>query len=148
MQLILKDQIKLIDVRAPIEFKEGALPYSINLPILLDDEREIRTILEWIGFNAALQRGRISNESFQDYIDIQSLKEKGITEISDSFQMRRPAAQRMVFGQHRIKKLKVMIHWCKYFRRVNAKPSINVLDQAQFITDLDTVSRRKEIRNV
>ena len=41
MQLILKDQIKLIDVRAPIEFKEGALPYSINLPILLDDEREI-----------------------------------------------------------------------------------------------------------
>ena len=41
MQSILKNQIKLIDVRAPIEFKEGALPHSVNLPILFDDEREI-----------------------------------------------------------------------------------------------------------
>tara|TARA_B110000438_G_scaffold184809_1_gene176520 strand:- start:5961 stop:6998 length:1038 start_codon:yes stop_codon:yes gene_type:complete len=41
LQSILKNQTKLIDVRAPIEFKEGALPYSINLPILFDDEREI-----------------------------------------------------------------------------------------------------------
>ena len=41
MQSILKNQIKLIDVRAPIEFKEGALPHSVNLPILFDDEREM-----------------------------------------------------------------------------------------------------------
>ena len=39
MHLLLKNKTKLIDVRAPIEFKDGALPDSINLPILLDDER-------------------------------------------------------------------------------------------------------------
>ena len=53
---------------------------------LLGDEREVRTILEWVGFSTALQRERIATESFQDYVDIQSLKEKDITEISDSFQ--------------------------------------------------------------
>jgi tRNA 2-selenouridine synthase len=39
MHLLLKNKTKLIDVRAPIEFKDGALPDSVNLPILLDDER-------------------------------------------------------------------------------------------------------------
>ena len=37
---------------------------------LVDDPRDVRTILEWIGFNTALERERISDESFQDYIDI------------------------------------------------------------------------------
>ena len=36
---LLEKQIPLIDVRAPIEFKKGSLPTSVNLPILLDDER-------------------------------------------------------------------------------------------------------------
>ena len=95
-----------------------------------------------------MQRERIATESFQDYVDIQSLKEKDITEISDSFQKRNPAPQRIVFGQRRIRKLKAMIHWSKDFRRINAQPSIGVLDQAQFLTDLDTASRREEIRKV
>ena len=37
---LLQKQTPLIDVRSPIEYKKGALPNSINLPILLDDERE------------------------------------------------------------------------------------------------------------
>ena len=36
---LLEKQTPLIDVRAPIEFKKGSLPTSVNLPILLDDER-------------------------------------------------------------------------------------------------------------
>ena len=36
---LLEKQTPLIDVRAPIEFKKGSLPGSVNLPILLDDER-------------------------------------------------------------------------------------------------------------
>lgn len=31
----------LIDVRAPVEFKEGAIPNSINLPIMNDEERRL-----------------------------------------------------------------------------------------------------------
>jgi tRNA 2-selenouridine synthase len=30
-----------IDVRAPIEFNKGAFPYSINLPLLMDEERHL-----------------------------------------------------------------------------------------------------------
>jgi len=37
-QLFL-DDVPLIDVRAPIEFKEGAFPCSTNLPLMTDDER-------------------------------------------------------------------------------------------------------------
>ena len=36
---LLEKQTPLIDVRAPIEFKKGSLPRSVNLPILFDDER-------------------------------------------------------------------------------------------------------------
>lgn len=31
----------LIDVRAPVEFREGSIPYSVNLPILTDEERHL-----------------------------------------------------------------------------------------------------------
>ena len=36
---LLHKQTPLMDVRAPIEFKKGSLPRSVNLPILFDDER-------------------------------------------------------------------------------------------------------------
>lgn len=32
-------QRPLIDLRAPIEFAEGAFPRAINLPLMSDDER-------------------------------------------------------------------------------------------------------------
>lgn len=37
-QIFLGD-VPLIDVRAPIEFKEGAFPCSTSLPLMTDDER-------------------------------------------------------------------------------------------------------------
>ena len=37
---LLEKEIPYIDVRAPIEFAQGALPTSKNLPILIDKERE------------------------------------------------------------------------------------------------------------
>ena len=36
---ILRDNIPILDVRAPIEFERGHLPNSVNLPILTNDER-------------------------------------------------------------------------------------------------------------
>jgi tRNA 2-selenouridine synthase len=36
---LLLDDISMIDVRAPVEFVNGALPSSINLPLMSDDER-------------------------------------------------------------------------------------------------------------
>ena len=115
---------------------------------LLSEEREIRTILEWSGFTLAVQREHIATESFQNYTEIKSLGEKDVTEISDSFTKRTPAAHRVVSGKRRIKKLKSLVHWSKDFCRINATPSIDGLDQGQFLTDLDIAARREEIRKV
>jgi|TARA_B110000238_G_C16105077_1_gene430051 tRNA 2-selenouridine synthase len=38
---ILLSSPGLLDVRAPIEFNQGAFPYAINLPLLNDDERHL-----------------------------------------------------------------------------------------------------------
>ena len=38
---LLQKQTPFIDLRAPIEYLKGSLPTSTNLPILLDDEREL-----------------------------------------------------------------------------------------------------------
>ncbi|MFN8943812.1 MAG: tRNA 2-selenouridine(34) synthase MnmH [Pseudobdellovibrionaceae bacterium] len=48
----------VVDVRAPVEFAEGNIPGSINLPILNDDERhEIGICYKNLGSAAAIARG-------------------------------------------------------------------------------------------
>ncbi|MGL5698036.1 MAG: tRNA 2-selenouridine(34) synthase MnmH [Kluyvera sp.] len=37
---ILRAETPIIDVRAPIEFAQGAMPAAVNLPLMTDDERE------------------------------------------------------------------------------------------------------------
>ena len=37
---LFKNQASFLDVRAPIEFEQGSIPRSINLPLLTDDQRE------------------------------------------------------------------------------------------------------------
>lgn len=39
-QRLFLDDVPLIDVRAPAEFRQGAFPSAINLPLMLDSERE------------------------------------------------------------------------------------------------------------
>lgn len=38
---LFKERKPLIDVRAPVEFLEGMIPHSVNLPILEDEERKL-----------------------------------------------------------------------------------------------------------
>lgn len=38
---LFKDDVPLIDVRAPVEFKAGHFPSSVNLPLLNDEERRL-----------------------------------------------------------------------------------------------------------
>ena len=55
--LFLQD-CPMIDVRAPIEFEQGAFPMATNLPILNDDEREqVGTCYKQRGADAAEQLG-------------------------------------------------------------------------------------------
>lgn len=49
----------LIDVRAPVEFAQGALPGAINLPLMDDDERaQVGTCYRHNGGDAALRLGQ------------------------------------------------------------------------------------------
>lgn len=41
LEELFSDEVTLIDVRAPIEFNQGAFPNSLNLPILSDDQRHL-----------------------------------------------------------------------------------------------------------
>lgn len=48
----------IIDVRAPVEFNEGALPGAINLPIMNDEERaQVGTTYKKLGQEAAIKLG-------------------------------------------------------------------------------------------
>ena len=116
--------------------RENALP---------DEEQNVRNTLEWIGFQHAIQRERITAESFVTFGDVQMLEESEIESLSSSFSKRTPAAQRIQFGQRRIKKLKALIHWAKDFRRCSLPVTIDGLDLNSFNAALDVAGRRQEI---
>lgn len=51
-------QTPFLDVRAPVEFRQGSVPGAVNIPILTDSERhEIGTIYKQLGQAAAIARG-------------------------------------------------------------------------------------------
>ena len=55
---ILASDTPLIDVRAPIEFAQGAMPAAFNLPLMNDDERAaVGTCYKRQGPDAALALG-------------------------------------------------------------------------------------------
>ncbi|MGF1529406.1 MAG: tRNA 2-selenouridine(34) synthase MnmH [Candidatus Competibacterales bacterium] len=57
LQLFLADR-PLLDVRAPVEFAQGAFPTAVNLPLLTDDERRrVGTCYKRHGRQAAIDLG-------------------------------------------------------------------------------------------
>lgn len=55
---ILRDAPPAIDVRAPAEFEQGALPNAVNLPLLDDAERAaVGTVYRRQGRDAAIEKG-------------------------------------------------------------------------------------------
>lgn len=55
---ILREDTPLIDVRAPVEFQQGAMPGALNLPLMNDDERAaVGTCYKREGADAALRLG-------------------------------------------------------------------------------------------
>lgn len=55
---VIINRTPIIDVRAPVEFNEGALPESVNLPIMMNEERaQVGTCYKKFGREAAIQLG-------------------------------------------------------------------------------------------
>ena len=58
LQKLFLEETPLIDVRAPIEFSEGIIPFSVNLPIMNNDERaKVGTEYKLHGQDAAIKLG-------------------------------------------------------------------------------------------
>ncbi|MCS2166973.1 tRNA 2-selenouridine(34) synthase MnmH [Scandinavium manionii] len=69
---ILAGNTPIIDVRAPIEFQQGAMPTGINLPLMNDDERAaVGTCYKRHGADAALKLGHalVAGEKRQQRLD-------------------------------------------------------------------------------
>ncbi|RPH29697.1 tRNA 2-selenouridine(34) synthase MnmH [Buttiauxella warmboldiae] len=55
---LLRADLPLIDVRAPVEFSQGAMPAALNLPLMTDDERAaVGTCYKQRGQQAAIELG-------------------------------------------------------------------------------------------
>ena len=55
---LLLDDTPMIDVRAPIEFASGALPFAANLPLMADEERhQVGICYKEQGQQAAIELG-------------------------------------------------------------------------------------------
>lgn len=72
LQRLFLNRTPLIDVRAPKEFLEGAIPYSMNLPIMNDEERaQVGTCYKLHGQEAAIKLGHelVSGKVKEDRIE-------------------------------------------------------------------------------
>ena len=101
--------------------------------------------MDWIGFSA-VHRTRICTEAFQTLKDLETITEKDITSLSDSFSKRTPAAQRIIFGQRKTKSLQALLHWVKDFRRTDETPTIAGLNEITFKALISVAARREEVR--
>jgi tRNA 2-selenouridine synthase len=69
---ILRAGTPIIDVRAPVEFQQGAVPAGVNLPLMNDDERAaVGTCYKRHGADAALKLGHtlVAGEKRQQRLD-------------------------------------------------------------------------------
>ena len=107
---------------------------------------QLREILDWIGFSQNADRTSIIQGAFEEYTDIQSLNEKDITELSDSFSRRTATNGRIDFGIRRTKRLKFMMHWVQDFYRVSTTPSTDGLDQVKFLAAITIAGQRSDVR--
>lgn len=74
LKKLILDEVPLIDVRAPVEFLEGALPRAVNIPILNNEERaKIGTTYKQQGSETAvalgykLISGAVKDQRLQDW---------------------------------------------------------------------------------
>lgn len=79
-------------------------------------------VLEAIGFDTAVQRGRIREAGLNDFDDFRYLVEKDIREMASEFGKRTAAQGHIFFGLGRTKKLTGVMHWVQDCYRTGDTP--------------------------
>ena len=82
------------------------------------------------------------------YADMQTLKEKDITDLSNSFGRRTEKNGKIDFGIRRTKKPKFMLHWAQDFARISKVPTIIGLTESQFLVEISTAGERADVRKL
>ena len=70
------------------------------------------------------------------------LEESKIMALASSFRKRTPAAQRLLFGQRRVKTMRALIHWAKDFRCCSLSVTIDGLNLTTFNAAIEESARR------
>ena len=106
---------------------------------------KMKDILEWIGSTNQSNRTSIIGNAFSTYTDIQTLAEKDITELSESFSG--PTAQNyhIKFGICRTKQLKHTVHWVQDFYRVSIISTTDGLKEADFLSALTVTGKWADV---
>lgn len=99
----------------------------------------------WIGFDDDNQLVEIV-ANIGTMIEVASLTEKDISDLSDSYAKRSQQNGRIIFGLQRTKRLKAFIHWVQDFRRINKAPSLDGLDEDSFRAALIVAADRATVR--
>ena len=106
--------------------------------------------LQWIGFDNEATRERLCIEGFDSFSELQSMREKDIRDLAESYGRRTVADGRFIFGVRRVRYLIGMIHWVQDFMRISGIPSLDEFngEAATFREALDIASNRAEVRRV
>ena len=118
---------------------------AVAAPDAIAEDDQIKQILRWIGFSEA-QTNNLFDDSISDYNDLMAADESDISQISKDYSNRTVADGRINFGNKRIKRLKSLLNWTQDHRRVSKQPSVEGMNQNDFLAELDRSSERARIR--
>ena len=113
-------------------------------PDVVNENYQIRKILRWISFTEA-QTNNLFDDSISSYNDLLAEDESDIAQISKDYSGRTVTDGRINFGNKRIKRLKSLLHWFQYYRRIYQSPNIGGVNQNDFLKDLDKSLSRARI---
>ena len=124
------------------------IPLVVNVPLPVNpppvqEIDQIDQILEWIGFTDLAHRGRIIEDAFTTYADVQAMNEKDVTELSASFSRRTTTNGKIDFGIRRTKKLMQLLHWVQDAARTSYAPSITGYTQASLLRAFSIAGERE-----
>ena len=111
------------------------------------EDDQIKPVLHWIGFTNNNQKNNIFNDSINSFSDLYSFSTSDIGDMAKDYANRHTNNGRMHFGIRHIKKLKAFMFWVQDFRRIDKAPTIEGMNEPDFLKELDQALEQAKIRN-
>ena len=112
----------------------------------INEPDQIKQVQHWIEFTDNTQKNNIYEDSINSYSDLYSFTQSDIADMAKDYASRNTNNGRIHFGIRRIKKLKAFVFWVQDFRRIDEDPTIEEMNQPDFLMELDQALERAKIR--